>query len=75
MEKAIKQTICERVGQEVDSLTKDGYHVIVRCPLISSFYVKLRHKSNGAIISIVGNYSSRTIMLVRNGRVKKLYNV
>lgn len=75
MEKTIKQAIYKRVGQEVDSLTKDGYLVFVRCPLFTSVYIKLRHKANGAIITIVGNYSSRTIMIVRNGRVKKRYNI
>ena len=75
MKKTIKQAICERVGQEVDSLTKDGYHVFVRCPIYNVLYVKLRHKTNGATISIVANYSLQTITVVRNGKVKKRYNV
>lgn len=69
--KLIKALIQKRVGEIARSLIDEGYRAMVNCPLPASYFVKLRHKENRNVITILGNYEQRKVKLIKNGRTIK----
>lgn len=69
------QYLCVKaVHNEVDSLRKDGWRVVVKTshPYVGLYYY-LRHPSAGAI-SIQTNYDMTMFSLYKNGVLKKCQN-
>ena len=57
-----------RVGDMAHSLLTEDYRIMVNVTLPGSYFVKLRHKSNGNLITIIGSYTTGLIRLMRNGK-------
>lgn len=63
-----KQRVLKRVAEMADSLLTEEYRIMLKVPLPQSYFVKLRHKSNGNLITVVGNYRDGKIRILKNGR-------
>lgn len=67
---ADRETIIKRVSYMGHSLIDEGYRIIFNVGLPETYYIKLRHRHNGNVISIVGNYKKSIIRLFRNGKLR-----
>lgn len=70
-----RRLVLKRVADIGRSLLTEGYRYVVNVQLPGSKFVKMRHKSNGNEISIIGNFSSGWIRTVKNGKVVNQENV
>ena len=68
---SIKERINKRVGEIARSLLSEEYRILVRTQLPITYFVKLRHRVNRNQITILGNYQSQVIRLIKNGRTIK----
>lgn len=66
----LSKLVQRRVGDMAHSLLTEDYRIMVNVTLPGSYFVKLRHKCNGNLITIVGSYSTGLIRLMRNGKVR-----
>lgn len=71
---SIKERINKRVGEIARSLLSEDYRILVRTQLPITYFVKLRHRNNRNQITILGNYQSRSIRMIKNGRTIKEEN-
>lgn len=67
----IKALIQKRVGEIARSLIDEGYRLMVNVSLPGSHFMKLRHKENRRLISIIGNYQTRKITLRSGAKILK----
>lgn len=70
-----KSKIRKRAADMASSLFTEGYIKTFCLMLPASVFYKLKHKQNGNVITIVGNYSKQQIVLRRNGRVRHTENI
>ena len=68
MNRLLSNLIQKRVGDMARSLLTEDYRIMTKVKLPTSYFVKLRHKSNGNLITIIGSYQNGVIKLMRNGR-------
>lgn len=68
---SIKERINKRVGEIARSLLSEEYRILVRTQLPITYFIKLRHRVNHNQITILGNYQSQVIRLIKNGRTIK----
>lgn len=64
----IKASIQKRVCDMARSLLDEEYRIMVKVPLPDSYFCKLRHLYNGNTITIIGNYKTMEVRLLRNGK-------
>lgn len=67
----MKNQVIKRVADMATSLVEDGYTIRIKCIMKPSCFYKLRHKSNGSTITIIGTYSVGRVRLFKDGRLKK----
>lgn len=67
----LKNQVIKRVAEMAGSLVADGYTIRIKCIMRPSCFYKLRHKTNGSTITIIGTYSVGRITLCKDGRLKK----
>lgn len=70
-----KQKVFERVSHMAHSLFEDGYIVRININISTCCFIKLKHRKNGSVITIVGNYDSSIIKLTRDGRIRHIEQV
>ena len=70
-----KRLVLKRVADIGHSLITEGYHYVVNVDISTAKYVKMRHKKNGNVITLIGNYSSGWIRTIKNGKTVKRENV
>lgn len=63
------------MGEIARSLISEDYRIMTVVALNTSYFIKLRHRFNRNMISVIGNYSSRQIRLFKNGRLIKEENI
>ena len=63
--------IRRRVGEIARSLISEDYRIMTNVALLSSYFIKLRHRFNTNGISVVGNYKTSTVRMFKNGRLIK----
>lgn len=54
-------------NERVHSLIKDGYTYVLISVGLTNAFIKLRHHTNGTIISLNGDFSKNTLVQKRNG--------
>lgn len=60
----------KRTAEMATSLISEGYRKTIDVTLPQSCFMKLRHRHNGSIITLVGNYRLSEIKLFRDGRLR-----
>lgn len=70
-----RSKVQKRAAAMAASLVADGYTIRIKCFMRPSCFYKLRHKSNGSTITIIGTYSVGRITLCKDGKHKKTEDV
>lgn len=67
----MKNQVIKRAAKMAGSLVADGYTIRIKVVMQATCFYKLRHKSNGSTITIIGTYSVGRVRLFKDGRLKK----
>lgn len=71
MTSTMKNQVIKRAAEMAGSLVADGYTIRIKVVMQATCFYKLRHKSNGSTITIIGTYSVGRVRLIKDGRLKK----
>lgn len=67
----MKNQVIKRAADMAGSLVSDGYIIRIKVVMPATCFYKLRHKTNGSTITIIGTYSVGRVRLFKDGRLKK----
>ena len=67
----MKNQVIKRAAEMAGSLVDEGYTIRIKVVMPATCFYKLRHKSNGSTITIIGTYSVGRVRLFKNGKLKK----
>lgn len=67
----MKNQVIKRAADMAGSLVNEGYTIRIKVVMPATCFYKLRHKSNGSTITIIGTYSVGRVRLFKNGKLKK----
>lgn len=59
----------QQIAERVTALQSDGYNIVVRHINDVSFFYKLRHRVNGNVITIAGDFIAEMMTQTRNGSI------
>lgn len=65
-----KKKVFERVRDMAHSLFEDGYMIRININISTCCFIKLKHRKNSNVITIVGSYDKSVIRLFRNGKLR-----